>query len=145
MGRVVLANPEKNFFSWFFDFFFQPKYVILGFLANDAIQRICRQNTGNTSFGQKQKNRKIALIFMFLVRFFCCKKKNVIWDISDGLERFWGQKSFSTIFKITYYVNIAFSSIFFEQNLLETWPLARSGCPKIAKISKIVFFAKTCL
>ena len=128
---------KKKYSIIFVDF--RAIFRFFRFCPNDVFQRICCQNTRNTSFGQNQKNRKIALIFMFLVRFFCGKKKNVIWDISDGLERFWGQKSFSTIFKIAYYVNIAFSSIFLEQNLLETWPLARSGCPKIG------FFAKTCL
>ena len=112
------------------------------FWSNGVFSVFWRQIRWNTSFGQNRKNRKIALIFMFLVRFFFCKKNMKIWDISDGLERFWGQKIFSAVFKIAYYVNIGFSSIFFEQHFLKSWPLARSWCPKIAKISKIGFSPK---
>ena len=56
-----------------------------------------------------KKIEKSLYFFCFWSDFFSVKKKNKLWDISDGLQQFWGQKSFPTIFKIAYYVNTGFS------------------------------------
>ena len=53
------------------------------FWPNDVFPVFWRHIRSNTSFGQNRKNRKIALIFMFLVRFFCGKKKKC------NLGHFW--------------------------------------------------------
>ena len=129
---------------WFLERFFKFfDFAQITYFSGSAVK--IHGNTWNPSFGQNRKNRKIALKTTKIIGYFFLDPFWKLWGISDVLERFWGQKFFSIVFKIAYYVNIGFSSIFFEQNLLETWPLARSGCPKIAKISKIGFFAKTCL
>merc|ERR1711994_769988 len=83
-----------------------------------------------------KKIEKSLQFLCFWSDFFAVKKKNVIWDISDGLERFWDQKSFSSIFKIACYVKTGFSTSILASKTSEIWRQDIFFGSKITKISK---------
>ena len=140
MSWIFQTGSKKKYPIIFVDF--RAIFRFFRFCLNPVFHIFSLHTRWNMCFGQNPKNRKIALKSTKIVGYFFLEPFWKIQDISDGLERFWGQKIFSIVFKIAYYVNLGFSSIFLDQNFLNFWPRDMLLCPKITKISKSGFFTK---